>query len=62
MRNEKLIKVTKERRDEMVSEIKFFFHRAGSMQIGDLPISLRSFETRFLDNPKTLDQILNYLS
>ena len=35
---------------------------AGSMQIGDLPISLRSFETRFLDNPKTLDQILNYLS
>jgi hypothetical protein len=35
---------------------------AGSMQIGDLPISLRSFETRFLDNPKTLEQILNYLS
>ncbi|MHB8053550.1 MAG: TIR domain-containing protein [Methanoregula sp.] len=35
---------------------------AGSMQIGDLPISLRSFETRFLDNPKTLDQILSYLS
>jgi hypothetical protein len=35
---------------------------AGSMQIGDLPISLRSFETRFLDNSKTLDQILSYLS
>jgi hypothetical protein len=35
---------------------------AGSMQIGDLPISLRSFETRFLDNPKTLEQILSYLS
>jgi hypothetical protein len=35
---------------------------AGSMQIGDLPISLRSFETRFLDNQKTLGQILNYLS
>jgi hypothetical protein len=34
----------------------------GSMQIGDLPISLRSFETRFLDNPKTLGQILSYLS
>jgi hypothetical protein len=33
----------------------------GSMQVSDLPISLRSFETRFLDNPKTLDQILNYL-
>jgi hypothetical protein len=35
---------------------------AGSMQICDLPISLRSFETRFLDNPKTLEQILSYLS
>ena len=34
----------------------------GSMQISDLPISLRSLETRFLDNPKTLDQILYYLS
>ena len=34
----------------------------GSMQISDLPISLRSFETRSLDNPKTLEQILNYLS
>jgi len=35
---------------------------AGPMQISDLPISLRSFETKFLDNPRTLDQILNYLS
>lgn len=35
---------------------------AGSMKISDLPISLRSFETRFLDDPKTLDQLRNYLS
>lgn len=35
---------------------------AGSMQISDLPISLRSFETMSLDNPKTLDQVLSYLS
>jgi tetratricopeptide (TPR) repeat protein len=35
---------------------------AGTMQIEDLPISLRSYETRFLDNPKTLDQILHYLT
>lgn len=35
---------------------------AGPMKIGDLPISLRSFETRSLDNQKTLDQILVYLS
>jgi len=34
----------------------------GSMQICDLPISLRSFETRFLGNPETLEQILSYLS
>jgi hypothetical protein len=34
----------------------------GSMQIGDLPISLRSFETRFLGDPDTLEQILGYLS
>jgi hypothetical protein len=34
---------------------------AGPMKISDLPISLRSFETRSLDNPKTLEQILGYL-
>lgn len=34
----------------------------GSMKISDLPISLRSFETRFLDDPKTLNQLRNYLS
>jgi hypothetical protein len=34
---------------------------AGSMKIEDLPIGLRAFETRFLNDPATFDQILEYL-
>lgn len=34
---------------------------AGSMRIEDLPIGLRNYETKFLNDPKTLEQILNYL-
>lgn len=33
----------------------------GTMKIEDLPISLRQYETRFLEDPNTLEQILNYL-
>jgi outer membrane protein assembly factor BamB len=35
---------------------------AGSMRIEDLPIGLRNYETKFLNDPKTLEQILNYLN
>lgn len=40
MKNENSIKVTKERRDEMVSEIKNYFSKEREEEIGDLAAGL----------------------
>ncbi len=40
MRNENAITVTKERRDDMISEIKYYFSKEREEEIGDLAAGL----------------------
>ncbi len=40
MRNENTVRLTKERRDEMVSEIKYYFLKEKEEEIGDLAAGL----------------------